>query len=211
MQHLKKSLVLVAVFLYGQAFAQKDMADTVTTTARLSLQDSIAAVRINLNKTHMYILGAWAGVNIVQGSISASNLTGKDHYFHQMNVYWNTFNLALAGMGLWTAKKQLSRHFSFGDNIREQQKIEKILLLNIGLDAAYITTGMYLKERGLRLNRDQPQGYGNSLLLQGGFLLIFDIIQYTAHRKNGKLLEQALGNWQVGPTGAGLGVSYQFK
>src|SRR5476651_1498119 len=129
MQHFKKFLFVCILFLYRESYAQKDIADTINNAPRVSLQDSIAGLRINLNKTHMLILGAWAGVNIVQGSISASNLTGKDHYFHQMNVYWNTFNLALAGAGLWAVKKQLSRHFSFADNIKEQQKIEKILLL----------------------------------------------------------------------------------
>lgn len=177
--------------------------------AQPGFQDSIARERINLNKTHSLILGAWATANIIQGSISASNLTGKDHYFHQMNVYWNTVNLALSGAGLLIARKQMNRHFTLADNIKEQNKVEKILLLNTGLDAAYIMTGVYLRERGIRLNKDQPEGYGNSLIFQGGFLLVFDIIQYAAHRKNGKLIDQSLDKWQLGITssgGIGLGV-----
>ncbi len=175
------------------------------------LQDSIAHERINLNKTNMTILGAWAAANIVQGSISAGNATGSGHYLHQMNVYFNTVNIALAGVNLLMVKKQMARHYTLADNLKEQNRIEKILLLNTGLDLAYITTGLYLKERGTRLNKDQPQGYGNSLLIQGGFLLIFDIIQYAGHRRNGKFLEKYMANWQVGPTSDGLGLSYKFK
>ena len=83
--------------------------------------------------------------------------------------------------------------------------------MNTGLDAAYITTGLYLKERGTRLNKDQPIGYGNSLVFQGAFLLVFDLFQYAANRKNGKILDQMLGNWQLGTTQNGIGLSYQFK
>ncbi len=176
-----------------------------------NLQDSIAAERINLNKTNMTILGAWAAANIMQGSISAASVKGSGHYLHQMNVYFNTVNLALAGVNLLLVKKQLSRHYTLADNLREQQKIEKILLFNLGLDAAYITTGLYLKERGMRLNKEQPEGYGNSLLIQGGFLLIFDIIQYAGHRKNGRWMEKTFSNLQLGPTADGLGVTYHLN
>jgi hypothetical protein len=199
MQHLKKLLFLSFLFYSVKSMAQP------------GLQDSIARERTNLNKTHLFILGAWASANIIQGSISASNLTGKDHYFHQMNVYWNTVNFALSGIGLLMVKKQLTRHFSLADNIREQEKVEKLLLLNTGLDAAYIMTGAYLKERGTQLNNEKTEGYGNSLIFQGAFLLVFDIIQYTAHRRNGKFIEKNLGNWLVGPTSEGLGLSYRFK
>lgn len=65
-----------------------------------NFQDSIAVERIKLNKNNMLILGAWAGVNIIQGSISAGNAKGSGHYFHQMNAYWNRVNLAFAGLGL---------------------------------------------------------------------------------------------------------------
>ena len=126
-----------------------------------------------------------------------------------MNAYWNTFNLAIAGLGLLTAKKQLTGEHTLARNMKEQHQTEKILLLNAGLDVAYIMTGLYLKERGNRLNRDQPAGYGNSLLLQGGFLLVFDIIQYAENRRIGKVLEKNTG-WQLGTTPNGVGLAYRF-
>lgn len=178
--------------------------------AQQNFHDSLALERIQLHKNNMLILGAWAGANIIQGSISAGNAKGSDHYFHQMNAYWNTVNLAIAGLGVLSAKKQAVKKYTAAENIFEQQKIEKVLLLNTGLDAAYIMTGFYLKERGNRLNSDQSVGYGNSLLLQGGFLLVFDIIQYFQHRRNSKLLEQVLRNWQLGTTQNGIGLTYQF-
>jgi hypothetical protein len=155
-------------------------------------------------------LGAWAGANIIQGSISAGNAEGSDQYFHRMNAYWNTVNLTIAGIGLLTIKKQLAGPHNFERNLKEQQKLEKLLLLNTGLDAAYIMTGMYLKEKGLRQNSDQSTGFGNSLLLQGSFLLAFDLIQYFQHRRNSKALEQNRAGWELGSTGNGVGLAYRF-
>lgn len=155
-------------------------------------------------------MGAWATANIIQGSISAGNAKGNDVYFHRMNVYWNTVNLMLAGIGLWAAKKELAGTHSFERNEKGQQKTEKILLLNTGLDLAYITTGLYLKERGNRLSREQPLGYGNSLVLQGSFLLVFDLVRYFENRQVTKLLEEDRTNWQLGTTANGIGLSYRF-
>lgn len=182
----------------------------VSATAQSSFQDSIAVSRASLTKRNMYILGAWAGANILQGTISASNTTGTEHYFHQMNAYWNIANLAIAGMGLLSIRKQMAGPHTFERNMKEQHQLEKIIVFNGGLDLAYLATGLYLRERGNRLNKDQTTGYGNSLLLQGSFLLIFDIIQYTGHRRNGKLLEESMANWQIGTTPNGVGLSYRF-
>jgi hypothetical protein len=193
-----------------QIFTVCILLSSFSVQAQKLLQDSIAIKRTTLQRNNMYVLGAWAGANIIQGSISASNATGSDHYFHQMNVYWNLANLAVATAGFFAARNQATGEHSFERNLREQHQVETILALNGGLDIAYIMTGFYLKERGNRLAKNQPTGYGNSLLLQGGFLLIFDIIQYFEYRHNGKMLEKIPGNWQFGPNSTGLGLAYEF-
>lgn len=172
-----------------------------------SIPDSVAIRRNILNKTNMTILLAWSGANMVQGSISAGNLQGSPHYFHQMNVYFNIVNLAVAGYGLYEVRKQMNKKMSLFQNLRQQQKVESLLLLNSGLDLAYITTGLYLRERGTNHLNDQTKGYGGSLMLQGGFLLAFDLIQYIQHRQNGKLLYKYLGNLQLATTPNGVGLS----
>lgn len=171
-----------------------------------SIPDSVAIRRNILNKTNMTILLAWSGANIVQGSISAGNLQGSAHYFHQMNAYFNIINIAIAGYGLYEVRKHMNKKLSLYQNLRQQQKVESLLLLNSGLDLAYITTGMYLRERGTNHLNDQTKGYGGSLMLQGGFLLAFDIIQYIQHRQNGQLLNKYLGNLQLATTPNGVGL-----
>lgn len=178
--------------------------------AQTSLSDSVAAKRNELNKNNMYFLAGWAGINILQGSISASNAKGSDKYFFNMNAYWNVVNLAVAGFGLYAVKKEMTKKLSLADNIKKQNQLEKILLLNVGLDAAYITTGLYLNERGNRLTNETTQGYGSSLILQGSFLLVFDVIQYLEHRQNGKRLNSLMDQFTITASGNGIGLAYKL-
>ncbi len=179
--------------------------------AQQSLSDSIATDRYIKNKTNLTILASWAGVNMVQGMVSATNAKGADKYFFEGNAYWNLFNAGIATYGLFQLKKEVGKKYTLAENLLAQQKLEKLLLLNTGLDLAYITTGLYLRERGDRLNNDQANGYGGSLILQGAFLLFFDIVQYGNHRRNGKILEKASTQLQIMPTSTGVGLVYRFK
>lgn len=194
-----------AVLAHGQ-----DVEEIEVPLSHLSVQDSLAYARIKLVRNNMHVRGAWAGANIVQGIISSSNTTGPEKHMHQMNAYWNTANLTIAGMGLLRARQQLKRSYDRELNLKEQYRLEKILLLSVGLDLGYVTTGLYLKERGMRKGNDQTQGYGTSLILQGAFLLALDIIQYGQHRKNTKCQEKFQEQLQVGTTPHGLGLTYRF-
>ena len=172
--------------------------------------DSLNKRRLELNRQHLYILGAWGAANVIQGSISASNSTGSTRYFHQMNAYWNGVNVAIAGLGLLGLKYQLKQSFGPAQMIQEQRALEKFLLLNTGLDAAYISTGLYLRERGLRLNNDRNKGFGNSLIFQGSFLLVLDLVQYFAHEKNGRALQDQVNKLQWNVGAGGVGLTYRF-
>ena len=135
--------------------------------------DSLNKRRLELNRQHLYILGAWGAANVIQGSISASNSTGSTRYFHQMNAYWNLVNLGIAGYGYWQAS-QISLVVNFWEVLTAQQQIEKVLLFNSALDLAYMAIGFFLIEKGLRLKKERWIGFGKSILLQAAFLLLFD-------------------------------------
>ena len=51
----------------------------------------------------------------------------------------------------------------------------------MGLDVAYIVSGILLNRAGQNASSEKNLkiGYGNSLVLQGGFLLAFDIVFLT--------------------------------
>ena len=156
--------------------------------------------RIDYNQKGMVILGSWAVGNMVWGGIGASQTTGETKAFHQMNLYWNSVNLIIAGFGYWQATKE-TPGTDFWATMEAQQKMEKILLFNGGLDLAYIAGGFYLKERGLRNEKDQLVGFGKSVILQGGFLLAFDAVMYGFHQTHSKELQEIMQNVSLGPTG----------
>ncbi len=165
--------------------------------------------RNDLNRKGMTVLGSWAGANLITNGILLSNSSGSDKYFYQMNVYWNVVNGALAGLGVLGAKKTQSNLSAF-QTLEEQSSTEKTFLINTGLDAAYVMTGVYLLEKSKNSvdNQNMLKGYGQSVILQGGFLLLFDGIMYGVHRshlKKGRVIFENLTF-----TGNQAGFVYRF-
>lgn len=160
--------------------------------------------RLSINKKGMIVLGTWSAANIVSGAIGAATAHGSAKYFHQMNLAWGVINGSLAGLGIWGATKD-RRTYSLGGSIKEQHKVEKLFLINAGLDVAYIGTGAWLTQKR-KTTTKKPQrleGFGNSLLMQGGFLLLFDGIMFAVHSHHGKILNKKLDNISIaaGPLG----------
>ena len=164
------------------------LALSLSSVAQQSFNDSIAHSRYLINRSAMIMLGSWATANIASGFIISGNTSGATKYAWRMNGYWNMVNLGLAGLGYFRARKAASMSFSLVDNYEAQQAIEKLYLFNFGLDLAYITGGFYLRERGRNSNNiksaDQLKGYGASIVIQGGFLLLMDGAMILLHRRN---------------------------
>ena len=145
--------------------------------------------RQHVNRVGMIVLGGWAVGNIVLGSVLSLTEIG-DSAFHQMNALWNTVNLGLATAGLVRAFRG-SPPPTFAKEIRAQHSIEKILLLNAGLDGGYMAFGLYLMQLKEGRFAESYPGWGRSLVLQGSFLLAFDLVMYLIHRQN-RAYERAL-------------------
>lgn len=163
--------------------------------------------RLQLNKTHMYVLGGWAVGNLVVSGFLRGRTTGSIRYFHEMNVFWNVVNLGLAAGGLYGSHTTDPAMLGLWESFQEQQKLEKILLFNLALNFTYMTAGGYLIERSKNVSNrpERLKGYGQSLLLQGGFLLLFDTTQYLLHHNQAQpKLQQLLSHLQVAPQGIGL-------
>jgi hypothetical protein len=172
--------------------------------------DDFNKKRLQLNRSGMTVLGSWAVGNMAVGAVGYYNSSGSTKYFHQMNFFWNTVNLAIAGFGYYGSLEGNGLGLSLAESIQEQNSLEKILLFNAGLDIGYMATGLYLRERSFNSTKNQEmfKGYGESLILQGGFLLLFDGIMYFAQNKHqGKLME-VLEN--VSLSSNGIGLVYHF-
>lgn len=146
--------------------------------------------RLNYDKKLMLTLGTWATANLVGGGIGWATASSPEmRAFHQMNTMWNTVNLALALPGYFKAKKEIPTD-NLQLSLRQQQKTEQAFLFNSGLDIAYITAGFLLRSMALHQQSKAAQwrGFGNGLVVQGTFLLAFDLTAYTLHHRHGRKL-----------------------
>ena len=143
----------------------------------------INQTRLDYNLKGMLILGTWAVVNLILGALASFRTRGQTQAFHQMNAYWNLVNLGIAAYGFWQASQVAV--LNFWEVLVAQQQIEKVLLANSALDFGYIALGLYLIERGRRLEKDKWVGFGKSIVLQGAFLLLFDAILYVFQQQLG--------------------------
>jgi hypothetical protein len=142
-----------------------------------------------INRTGMTVLGSWAVGNIAWG-ISGINSTNVSYAnFSQMNLSWGAINFCLALPGYLRSKKSFYNDYDLSKSYSEQIKLEKTFLANGMLDIAYMTFGGLLLQRSKwDLERqDQLTGFGQSILIQGAFLFVFDVVMthvHSRHRKN---------------------------
>ena len=168
-----------------------------------------ATERTRLDQRGLTVLGGWAVGNLLVSGIATGQTEGSAHYFHQMNIGWGAVNLVLAGTGYLAARRATQRpDTDRAGNVRAQLRTENLYLFNAGLDVAYLATGLYLLEKSRNPTAagspDRWRGYGQSLLLQGGFLLLFDGFQYVTHHRHGYQLDPLLSRVSFGPGAVAL-------
>ncbi|THH34972.1 DUF6992 family protein [Neolewinella litorea] len=197
-------LLLFALLLGTRAPAQTLSSSTYGETVS---DHALEAKRIHHQKRAMLLLGGWAVGNIGLGLALRGSRVGEARRFHEMNAIWNTVNLGIAALGyLSVAREDPAALDAFG-SLAENHGLQKVLLFNAGLDVAYVVGGMYLRERARRpdVDADRLRGYGNSVLLQGGFLLVFDLVNYCIAA--GRDADYAP---LLGPTSEGIGLTLGF-
>ena len=188
------------------------MAVSIATFSQQNELLSFEKQRVNITKKAMLVLGGWSAANIVSSAFATKTHNEEMRYFHQMNVQWNSINLVFAALGYWGADKQdMGKPSTLSSVLKHQNGSEKTYMLNIGLDAAYIAGGLYMTERSKsRLHPAKLKGYGNDIMVQGGFLLIFDTVNYLLHHKHGKQLNKLIDKVQLGGGPGSFSLSYNF-
>jgi hypothetical protein len=165
--------------------------------------------RVHLTQSSMQGLGYWAISNIGTGLWFRTRTTGAARHFHTMNAGWNFVNLGLATAGYITASRENYRRYTLGETERRLQNTQKLLLFNAGLDVGYMAFGLYLRERAPgHEHPDRLEGWGNSLLLQGGFLLAFDLTLYYLHSRQNKPLQKVMNKATLTYLGNGMVLSF---
>jgi hypothetical protein len=179
---------------------------TISALAQQTTLNELNARRQQIDKTAITLLASYSAANIVYGTIASGQTTGSNKYFHQMNAIWNGVTLGIVAVGHFSAKKEGS--LDMAASLKKQHSVEKLFLFNTALDLAYVAGGAYMYEKS-KTTTNKPErlkGYGQSVMLQGGVLLLFDGVMYAIHQRHGKKLDQLLQKVQITPTGNGIGV-----
>jgi len=138
---------------------------------------------LTINNTGMGVLGGWAVANITLGAYGWSRQDGQPAYFNQMNLFWNTVNLSIAGLALAGNLRLDYLTLPPPELMEMQAKSQRLYLINGALDVGYMGAGFFLRYLANRNPRheDRLRGYGNSVILQGAFLFVFDLVMYGLH------------------------------
>ncbi|AII52344.1 DUF6992 family protein [Hymenobacter sp. APR13] len=158
-------------------------ASLLTTASSL---DALNHARELLAERGMGVLGAWALLNLLVSGyrVMHSDPRAEARYFHLMNVGWAFVNTGIAVWGLLHANPNHVAGLPLADSLAAQFTMERILLFNAGLDVAYVVCGSWLRARAATtVPPEKLLGYGRSLWLQGGFLLLFDVGFYLLYHR----------------------------
>ncbi|SNR53769.1 MULTISPECIES: DUF6992 family protein [Hymenobacter] len=135
----------------------------------------------------MGVLGTWALLNLVVSGyyVKRTDARTEAHHFHLMNVAWNVVNTLLATWGILQAHPNQVTTLTLAESLAAQFTFEKILVLNVGLDAAYLCVGSWLRAQASSAAQrpERLLGFGRSLWVQGGFLLLFDAGSYLVYHQ----------------------------
>ena len=147
-------------------------------------QKSFAEGSMAINNRGMYVLGGWAVTNIAAGAYGWASYDGQSRYFSQMNLFWNVINLSIAGIALFSNLRTDLSLTGSEEMLTKHLKTEKIFLINSALDVGYMGAGFLMRHLSANTEKrgEMLKGYGNSVILQGGFLLVFDMLMYFIMR-----------------------------
>ena len=129
----------------------------------------------------LLLLSGWSATNLVASPIFCKNIysaESKPDYFHQMNFNWNLINAGICGVSHFLVHRDSRKPWNLNDISNRKSKAEKSITFNMGLDILYVITGFVLNQTAneSKGNLNINKGYGNSLMIQGGYLLLYDAI-----------------------------------
>jgi hypothetical protein len=140
-----------------------------------------------LKKAHAWGLGGWAILNMGTGGILAFVSQEKWTYFHLMNGCWGLVNAGVALFLYFHHHTEMALAKPLLRQMDIQRHAEKAILFNAGLDIAFVFAGVTLCQHGQGAGRGYAApwlGFGASVILQGGFLLLLDTLFYRLHVRN---------------------------
>lgn len=167
-----------------------------------------------ISRNGMISLGSWAVANIGVGTVGYFTTSGELKYFHGMNALWNLTNLGIAIPGYLGSRPSKDDIPSLYELTQSQKTTETTYMVNAGIDVGYIMGGLYMNE--LAKNVDQYNnllsGFGKAIIVQGGYLLIFDGIMYAIHSNHASSqMPELFKHVSISPKGMGMSIRVSFN
>lgn len=148
-----------------------------------------------INRRHIYALMGWGAINSGNFFLWIYFKANDWSSFFLMNSIWGLINALIAYFLFQHTIAVTKKQPNLIRRIILQGHVEKHMLLNVGLDLFYITTGLFLWAWSLGTMVNRPMiwwGLGWAVVLQGGYLFLQDLTVYACYRINFKKLKPYL-------------------
>lgn len=199
MKRFVQALVWISLWTIGQGAFAAD-AITVDSTSRTAapqfflqdtgenppaassdaLADALKAFNERRRKetiVGMTSLISWAAVSMGSGAVGWF-LTEDEEWkgFHRSNITWGAINMGIAVPALVMTMKQDPASYGLGQSLKESYNLRFSHGFNAGLDVGYMVAGAWLLDRGKLIEDPHMVGIGRSMIIQGGALLLYDVL-----------------------------------
>lgn len=125
---------------------------------------------------------AWAAASVLAGgALGLAGALGGDPWLRAFGGQNAAWGLVDAGIAAVADRRRVAKLAAGADPRRERRWLRRLLLLNAGLDVGYLLVGLAWLGRPGRPGRSAA-GHGAAIVLQGGFLLVFDLAHARAVR-----------------------------
>ncbi len=132
---------------------------------------SVLDFQIKLTKR----LFLWGSISIIAGAILFLLESGFWKGFGIQCFAWGFIDLLIAVFGMINTFRKRKAGYTEEKLLEESKKIRGILLINVALDVLYVSVGVILAII-IKSEDSAWRGHGEGVILQGGFLFLFDLI-----------------------------------
>lgn len=160
----------------------------------------------------MQVLCTWGIANIADGGIGYFAAKQDEwKYFHEMNAVWGAANFTIASLRLGHGRYELSEKLNYRQSYSRYKADKKRYLINSGIDVLFISAGLALTKYNAPTKTGQAMynGFGKSIVLQAGFLFIFDNFMYTSHARMSSKWYRIMD--EISVSANGIGIKHTFK
>jgi hypothetical protein len=158
-----------------------------------SATDSLWRQRLLTDEKTALVLGTWSAANFMISLPSINSADMQQRYYHRGNMYWNVVNVSLATLGYFHTRNE-KPPANLTELYHRERKMQVIFGVNALADVGYVASGVYLMNHrsGDAMKQAQLNGFGQTVIVQGAALLVFDAILYAHKRKRAKQIRKLL-------------------